>query len=367
MRFVIVSAMIFFFIFSIPGPGADKVVLDETLRLEDGQADVFFKRPRRVLEIPGKWIYLLDDQRSLKFDAAGKGYGEVVPRGEGPGELTRVHYVTRVGGQLVLLSIYPFKVILAAHDGTFKREFRPEDQGNFYNLEQTCGERLLLSRRRRDSLSNARQGISELPVELSWMDLEGRTTPIELSGISEKIFLRRITMEGGRVAIAVNEACGLRTCVDAAGKKLYMAYTPRYAVEVVDLATGKRMTVLKRPHQVVDYYEPTREDEEEEEGAGSNRPEPYRPETFNDILAIHHVLGELWVITSDFKADRGFRVDRFNAADAFAGSVYLVIPGLSHPDDLRGRLLELTADRMWINEPDEDGNPVPVRYRVSLR
>ena len=347
-------------------PAADKVVLEETLRLEDGQADVFFKNPRRIHEVTGKWIYLLDDQRALKFDTAGKGFGEVVPRGEGPGELRRVHYVGSVDGQLVLLSVYPFKVLLAEPDGTFKREFRPQDQGHFYNLESIWNGRLLLSRRKQDFISGAKQGVSAWPVELTWMDMQEKTEPFNLAGISEMIFMNKLTLEGGRVAVAINEVCSMKTCVDAVGKRLYLAYTPRYAVDIVDLETGKRLSTLKRPHKTVDYYAPPRDDEEEE-AARTRGIEPYVPDEFNDILAIHHVLGELWVVTSDFAKERGFRVDRFDTDGNFSGSVFLNVPGVTHPEELDRRILEFTADRLWINEPDEDGNPVPVRYRVSLR
>lgn len=369
MKKALVSVLLVLMFCVLPGriePGEAKsrsVVLKETLRLEDGQADLFFKSPRRILEIPGQWIYLLDDQRALRFSGEGKGFGEVVPRGEGPGELTRVHYVARLDEQVLLLSAYPFKVLLAGLDGSFQREFRPTDQGNFYNLEETWQGRMLLSRRRRDFLSSAKQGVSDLPVELSWMDLKGRIEPLPLKGIIEKIYLQRLNLEGGRVAIAVNEACSLKTCLDGMRKRLFISYTPRYAVDMIDVETGKRLAVLKRPFQPIDYYAPPQDKDEEEE---PSRFKPYEPEQFNDILALHHVLGELWVISSDFTTERGFRVDRFNVDGAFAGSVYLNVPGLNHPDDLDQRILEFVDNRLWVNQPDEDGNPVPVRYTVSL-
>ena len=368
MRKVLFLFLLVFLLVSVPGRAAAddaprNVVLTETLRLQDGQADVFFKNPRRIHEVTGKWIYLLDDQRALKFDAAGKGFGEVVPRGEGPGELTRVHYVDSLDGQLVLLSVYPFKVLLAEPDGTFKREFRPQDQGHFYNLELVWNGRLLLSRRKQDFISGAKQGVSAWPVELTWMDMKARNEPLNLAGISEMIYMNKLNLAGGRVAVAINEVCALKACADTVGKKLYLAYTPRYAVDVVDLATGKRLSTLKRPHKTVDYYAPPREEDEEEE---PRQFEPYEPEEFNDVLAIHHVLGELWVVTSDFARERGFRVDRFDAGGNFTGSVFLKVPGVVHPDDLDRRILEFTADHLWVNVQDEDENPVPVRYRMSV-
>jgi hypothetical protein len=132
------------------------------------------------------------------------------------------------------------------------------------------------------------------------------------------------------------------------GNRLYVNATQDYQIRVIDLATGRDEGLLRREYPRVKH---PLKDWEKMFASKFNAPSRSHE---NDIQALFHDGSRLWVKTSTEDKENGTLFDVFDAAGRFIDSVRI-----------KGRVVKIDGDVLFINELDKDELPSLAKYRIA--
>jgi hypothetical protein len=93
------------------------VVLKEIWRITDASGEFYFKRPVELKAADDGSLFVADEFELLKFSPEGKFLGNLLKKGEGPGETTEGYVTFTLSRNILYVFSYPDKVFCLNFDG----------------------------------------------------------------------------------------------------------------------------------------------------------------------------------------------------------------------------------------------------------
>jgi len=341
------------------GQSVRVVPLIETLRIDDESGDFFFRRPRRIKIAPDGSIFVQESEKLYQFDASGKYIRNYFKKGEGPGELKYLSNFYFLKDTVVMAGYMPFTVLKKSlTDGSIINEYKDPAAkpitlliagnpiGYFVAINDV-------------QFSKLKTGVSDRNNKILFYDSSNVMSDPGLSFNTIDTMIK-ISGKDGRTMIAMNEVTHLLYAFEN-DKYGYLSHTKRYQIKQIDLKSKKVIKEFNRPYQPVKYIERKYESKEDRQlDTQVNR------EFFNDIHALRMFGDKLMVFTSTIDEEKGVMVDVFNSKGEYIDCIFIKLPDVKRPDDLRRKPIYFGKDCLWTSYADEDEDPVVVKYQFNL-
>jgi len=333
--------------------------LHEVRRIEDAQADYYFKSPRDIRIAPDGSLFVVDEDQLLKFDANGQYIKNLYRKGQGPGELEGISDLIITDDTLIVLQGQPSKVLLMSHDGTFIREFRPEPR-----VSRLCAVhdgRFVTARYGPPKMDKV--GDEAKIIDVSWTlgYISDNQTVEELElEFPVRWFAKRIA--GGRALIASHIAEFLAE--PYRDKYLVICHAEEYKLRLFDLDQKQIVRDFGREYRRIRF-------KQDDSGRVEIRPEVFRfappVEHLNDVQQLFIRGDDIWIMTSTVEPGKGVLFDAFNEQGEYVDHFYLPLQQSVIAEALEDLPLAIQGDYVYVVEYDEDDLPSIVKYRIAAQ
>ena len=315
--------------------------LKEVLRITDESGDFYFKYPRDLKIAPDGSIFLRDEDQILKFSPEGEFVSNFFKKGQGPGEISgwNFPFVICEGG-IYVYDNNPRKIIHFDNAGNLLEEFsfKSEDYRNFFGVLDGCF----------------------IFMKTASPPMEGRTP--KLYDIKHIIFLvfRDGEIKKESSVIPVKEFLGpnygkawapFRVVITKDNQQLYVNHTCEHRIDLLDINRGEVIRSFSRKYPRIKYE--IKSPHEREFDKKHNAPQK---KFENDISGLFLCRANLWVETSTIDKNKGGLFDVFNEQGQFIDSFYI---------NLKGSLMAVHEDSIFVLEADEEENMQIVKYRIE--
>lgn len=362
-RFSVMSACMLasFLLLPVAVPGSAEprsLTMKETLRIGDETGGFLFKNPSDLKVNARGDVFVQGDDQILHFDAQGKFIANLVKNGEGPGEVKYMGEYQFDGDSRILSNMMPLKIMFFDGADKLSRELKVSGLQPFSNYLLTLNGIHYCIEENVD-FQKIKTGINTRRRQVYAVDGQGKAakTPLFFDTLDVDI----IRTEKGQTFVAMNEITRFLSACDGQ-KFVYVVSDDLYRIRQFDWPAQKPVREIRLDYARQAYIprpDADKQDQEMERMAGRK--------FFNDIWALRILGKDLLVITSQIDPQKGVRVDRFNTEGRLVDSVYIEIPGVKRPDDLKRKPLFFRGDEFWTVFVDEDDNPVLVRYHLGWK
>jgi hypothetical protein len=313
--------------------------LERTLTITDKGGEFYFTAPRDLKVDSEGCIYTASKGQILRFSQDGTFIQNLITEGQGPGEI-KGHFRYALHDDNIYIYNFPTrKLVCLDRKGHFLDEIRFSEQFNdFYGLFD--GNFLFL--------------------QSTWPPMDARTG--KMMEIEERIL--QVTPRGEVIKKSPNFPFkaylgpGFATwwtfteeALDKDKNILYITHTSEYMIKALDLETDKVVKRFNRKYKRVKHKESK---EEKERRKKRNLP---RKKFENDISEIFFNQESrcLWVKTSTQSKEKGILYDVFDERGQYVDNFYL---------KLKGELLAVRGDSLFVSEIDEEGIISIAKYRI---
>jgi hypothetical protein len=316
--------------------------LQEVFRITDESGDFYFTSPRNLKVDSNDNFFIIDENQFLKFSADGKYLKNLFIKGQGPGEIATRHHSG--------LSYFILKDDIFLYDRDGSKIIRMDSEGNL--IEEI---RLKMTRLSRmygltdegfifmdESPANVGPtGFKDVDMSIILVSKDGGTSRTIM------IFPKKV-YSGRNFGMDWAPFYGL---LGSDAQKLFVCHTCEYNIALADLNIGELIRRFNRKYSRVKYVIP--------EGlkkiyAKSTIKRPERKYE-NDILGLFFHNDQLWVKTSTKNEKKGVLIDVFNKEGKYIDNFYL---------NLKGELMAVHGDFIFMSEKDEDENIQIVKYKM---
>lgn len=317
--------------------------LKEVLRITDESGDYYFKGmyPRDLKVAYDGSIFFRDEEQILKFSPEGKFIINFFKKGQGPGEISGWNYPFALyKDDIYIYDSTLRKIIHFDKDGELIEEFsfKLEDYRNFYGV------------------------LDGSFIFIKYIYPPGEERKPRLHDIKHIIFL---VSNDGKVkkessVLPVKQFLGQNygkswapfdTVISEDNKRLYIYHTCEYRIDVLDIKKGEVIRSFNRKYPRIKYT--IKYPGEEEFDKKYNAP---KKKFEDDISDIYLCKGLLWIKTSTKDENKGDLFDVFNEGGQYIDNFYL---------NLKGTLIAVHGDSIFVLETDEDENFQIVKYEVE--
>ncbi|UCC38496.1 MAG: 6-bladed beta-propeller [Candidatus Aminicenantes bacterium] len=333
--------------------------LQEVQRIEDAQADYYFKSPRDIQVAPDGSLYVVDEDQFLKFGADGRFIKNLYKKGQGPGELEGISDFIITDDTLVVLQGQPNKVMLMSHDGEFIREFRPE--AIVSRLCAVHDGRFVIARYGPPKLDKVGDEAKIIDVNwhLGFVSDNQSVDELEIQ-FPTRWFAKRIA--GGRALIASHIAEFLAEPYK--DKYLVICHAEDYRLRLFDLDRKQIVKDIDRDYRRVRF-------KQDKDGRVEIRPEVFRfappVKYLNDVQQLFIRGDDIWVMTSTIERGKGVLIDVFNEEGEYVDHFYLPLQQSVIAEALEDLPITFQGDYVYMVEYDEDDIPTTVKYRIKQK
>jgi hypothetical protein len=324
--------------------------LREVARITDEKGKFFFVQPFNVFTGIEGSVYVQEFKQLLKFDPAGRFVGNLVKRGQGPGELDdNLTDVLVREKDVILWSSNNYKLIRLDPSGKLLED-RRLNQGPLSTLLGARDGRYFFLRLERDmdkprALAN---GIIEQSFRLVIVPENGETVPTPfLFPCTSAV---HIGPRGGGV-VTISYAIPLA----ADDRTVFVFHSPDYLIKCLDLETGEVVRAFRRNYDRVRY----------DHKAPAGYPQELIPKYHNDLCRLLWRNGKFWAVTSTIDPKKGILVDVFSREGKYLDNFYLPLfkirknnPGYYAP-------MAIYGDFLYLLEADEDDLITLVKYEIG--
>ena len=330
-----------------PAPNAGRVLLlKEVARITDEAGKFFFVRPIGVFTDKDGSVYVQEYQQFLKFDAKGKYLGNLLKRGEGPGEFNdNLTDVIVRKDDILLCSSNNLKVVLIDFSGNLLEDRRLA-QTPFRNLLGLRGGKYFLLVWERKDFPRV-NGIFENTYRLVMVSENGETveTP-HLMPMTATRHFRQGSVSSSTISRLTAEWVGDRD--------VFLFHSPEYLIKHLDLETGGVVRSFRRDYDRVKYnYK-----------VPKGYPEELIPKYHNDLCRLLWRNGELWAVTSTFDPQRGILVDVFSREGKYLDNFYLPLFKIRRNNPQYYAPMAIHGDFLYLLEADEDDLISLIKYEI---
>jgi hypothetical protein len=353
----LILILLFFFMLSLIGPAQEFIEnpkkplsknagralqLEEVFRITDEFGDFYFNAPVNLKVDSEGNFFIIDDNQILKFSADGKFLKNLFKKGQGPGEIsTRYHWG---------LSYYLLKDEITLHDSDGNKIIRMDNEGNLIE------EIKLKTTRFQEMYGLSDEGfifMHESPANIGPTGFRDVDMSIILAskdgGDSRTIMVFPKKVYSGKTfGMDWDKFFAL---FDSKTQQIFVSHTGEYKIVSADLSTGQIIRSFNRKYSRAKYVMPEALKKFYEK---SNIERPERKYE-NDILGLFFHKDHLWVKTSTKDEKKGVLFDVFSREGKYIDSFYL---------DLKGELMAVQGDSIFVSERDEDENIQIVKYKI---
>jgi hypothetical protein len=321
--------------------------LIEVLRIKGEGKGYFFNSPREFQIISNGNLVFSDSWTSrqrahlMMFSPGGDFLNDVLKVGEGPGEIQSGFDFSASDSEVFLYDFAKRKVVVINMKGDFIKEWSNKDE-RFEELIGVYGERIVARKTIRPTERKKSRLYEEKDVLLS----------VAIDGESMKDIF---TFTKQKFYISPSQGGGMMhwdPFISTIGKgKIFVCNSREYSIEVLDLESRRITHRFSREYEQVEHQ---KEDWEDKFVKDYKAP---RIRFEQDIEALFDNEGMLWVRTSTLDDEKGTLFDIFNHSGIYTDSFYIGI---------KGRVLSVDGDFVYISERDEDYLPYIVKYKIAV-
>lgn len=331
-----------------PAANAGRVVpLEEVARLTDEPGKFFFVQPIDVFAGADGSVYVQEYKQLLKFDPQGRFVGNLLKRGEGPGELNdNLTDVVVRADDILLYSSNSLKLIRIDLDGRLieDRRFAATPYGNLLGLRGGRFFFLKFVRREFPRIT----GIYETPRRIVIVPEKGE--PIETDQLLAMTDAR-IFRPGSVGSASISRLTAIR----AGDRDVFLFHSPEYLIKHLDLETGEIKAAFRRGYDRVRY----------EIKAPKGYPAEAIPEHHNDLCRLLWRNDRLWAVTSTFDPKKGILVDVFDRRGTYLDNFYLPLFKIRRNNPQYYAPMAIHGDFLYLLEADEEDIISLVKYRIG--
>jgi hypothetical protein len=324
--------------------------LREVARITDEKGKFFFVQPFNLFTGTEGSVYVQEFKQLLKFDPAGRFVGNLVKRGQGPGELDdNLTDVLVREKDVILWSSNNYKLIRLDLDGRLLGD-RRLDQGPLSTLLGARDGRYFFLNLERDmdkprALAN---GIIEQNFRLVIVPENGETVPTPfLMSCTAAV---HIGPRGGGVS-TISRAMPLA----ADDRTVFVFHSPDYLIKCLDLETGQVVRAFRRDYDRVRY----------DHKAPAGYPQELIPKYHNDLCRLLWRDGKLWAVTSTIDPKKGILVDVFSREGKYLDNFYLPLFKIRRNNAGYYAPMAIHGDFLYLLEADEDDLITLVKYEIG--
>jgi len=332
----------------------------EVLAISDeGASDFYFKWPRDLAIGPVGSLLLTDVNQVLEFDAEGRFRHYMCQKGQGPGEMPYPGTALAAGGNVVVFSGSPAKLVYFGREGRFEKELAVRTDGgpSLKLLHYHSGAFFFVASEFPRTTGDPK--VVETPQTIvAAREADGQSEA--LASFTAKAYVIAAPGGGGGMF-------GIVSLIAAPFEKKFLAltHTEDYLLKIYDPAANKVVREFRRTYERAKGL-PLSEKEKEGgifiDGKHYTRPERKFENDVKNVLARD---GEIWAVTSTRDKAKGVLIDVFDGEGAYRDCFWLDLPdpvlaSLWSP----GRCV-LDGESLWIVEQSEDGTFTIRKYRIG--
>lgn len=316
--------------------------LEEVFRITDESGDFYFNAPLDLKVDSEGNFFIIDESQILKFSADGKFLKNLFKKGQGPGEIsTRYHWG---------LGYFLLKNEIILHDSDGNKIIRMDDEGNLIE------EIKLKTARLQKMYGPADEGfifMNESPANIGptgFRDVDVSIILVPKDGSTSRkiiVFPKKI-YSGKNFGMDWDKFFAL---FDSKTQQIFVSHTGEYKIVSADLNTGQIIRSFSRKYSRAKYVMPEGLKKFYEKSSIKRPERKYE----NDILGLFFHNNHLWVKTSTKDEKKGILFDVFSREGKYIDSFYL---------DLKGELMAVQEDFIFVSERDEDENIQIVKYKI---
>lgn len=336
------------------------LAMKEVMRLTDESGQFTFKHPYHIATMEDGDVFVADDEALHHFDSRGTYLGNLVRKGEGPGEVKYYGGYSLDDGRIYIKSVWPVKILTFTKSHRLESEIRIDGLGRIIDHLFSFRKQHYFFENNPD-FKTMKSGKYNSEYTLASVDSRAE---VERTGLKFAVPSAALKSEGHvrstSIAYLVSAFDGRRY--------LYVSHEERYNVYRIDL--DSRKIVMKytrnfspaayRPRMDLARTDPDYKRYLELEEIADRK-------YFGDIMALHCLGADLLVFTSQLDNEKRVLVDRYNHSGELVDTFYLPLQGINRPDDILGRPLFFDKDQLWTSIVDDDDNPVVVQYRLDWK
>ena len=342
---------------SVQKNGIKEVKLSKVLEIKETDDTFYFKYPSKVSADSMGNVYLLDDNRILKFSNEGKFVKSLVNSGQGPSEVTNISNFVITKDSIFIHNYYPSKIIILDKNGVFKNEFRLSSL-EYMDLI-SFGNNMFYFYTSEIPEKNTGAGGDEMDVPsiISSVSIDGK--------IKTKVYefpIKKFVVRGGKAAGSIDLASFLYAPYDE--RYLFISNLRDYNIKLLDLKNKKVIREISIPYEKQEIPEELSK-RFNNARIGINGKLYRKPvqKYFGDIRNLLVYKNNLWVITSTIDAKKGVRVDVFDFYGKKIDSFFLLLEGHL---DLYSLRWDITGDYIYSIETPEDGDPSIIKCKIDF-
>ena len=323
------------------------VPLKEVARINDQAGKFLFVEPFALFAGEDGAVYVQEYNQFLKFDAAGRFVGNLLKRGDGPGELSaNLTDVIVRKDDILFFSSNNLKFIRTGLDGNLLED-RRFAQHLFGNLLGVRGGRYFFLRREFSERPRV-SGIYESARRMVIVTSHGAVTETpDVMRMTESWLLR--ARGAGNMAISRLSATWV------GDRDVFLFHSPDYLIEHLDLETGRIDRRFRRPYDRVTYeHKPT-----------PGHPAEAVPNYHNDLCGLLWRGDKLWAVTSTFDPKKGILVDVFSRDGTYLDNFYLPLFRIKRNNPQYYAPMAIHGNFLYVLEPDEDDVISLAKYEIA--
>ena len=271
-----------------PAPNAGRIVpLKEVARITDRAGEFLFVEPVAVFTGEDGAVYVQEYKQFLKFDAAGRFAGNLLKKGDGPGELNDLTDVIVRKDDILLWSSNTLKFIRLDLKGNLleDRRFGQHIFGNLLGLSGGKHFFLKWEMGERPKASGIYESNRRMVIVPAQGDVIGTPAMMPMT----ESWNYRPGSAGRTGSVSVSTISRL-TATWVGDHDVFLFHSPDYLIKHLDLETGKIVRSFRRPYDRVKY----------EVKPAKGHPPELVPKYYNDLCRILWKGDKLWVVTSTF-------------------------------------------------------------------
>ncbi|UCE43004.1 MAG: 6-bladed beta-propeller [Candidatus Aminicenantes bacterium] len=330
------------------------LVLKEEFRITDEQGDFYFQNPKNIKLAPDGSLFIADEEQLLRFSTDGKFLKNLFRKGQGPGELERLHNYLFSGNEIVVFQHWPGKIVRMDMEGKLIREFKPEKPLSM--LISVFGDRYIMAHH--SPLKLEKKGTEPEIVDIDWkiINVSGEGILEEIGPVfPAKWFAQRLP--GAMIANYIVDLSA-----EPLGEKwLVLHHDQDYWLELFDMESGKVQRKFGRKYRKVKLERQKKETETEKEKQAVSLDPPV--DYVNDIQKLFVVRDKIMAVTSTIDNTKGILVDVFNKEGEYIDNFFLPVKHIELMD-LSRYPITISGDFLLIKETDEDDFSAVVKYKI---
>lgn len=332
----------------------NRITFEKILEITAADESFYFKYPTRIYADLQENIYVLDNNRVLKFSKDGVFVKNLVKRGQGPGEVTSISNLFLTDGKLIIHNNNPSKIIWVDDSGILLKEFRLE-KTDYVKFSHYYGGSYFFFHSNIPPIKSSERYM-DVDHILSSVNEEGKAWK-KAHAFPVKEYIVKHGGTYGSFGIAYLDTIVWKE------RYLFVSHTSEYRIKCFDV---EKKRVIKEFG--TDYQ---RQEIPGELSARFNRGGAYlsgkmfrKPvqKYFNDIQKLLKYKNQLWVVTSTVDEEKGVRVDVYNFKGDNINQLHIMLAGQS---DMYSHNWYISGEFLYALDRTEKGEPKVMKYKIK--